>query len=82
MCSCTPETQTDGQTASAGRDYLVTGMTCQPCATKVTSAVQQVDGVTGVSVDLAAGRLTVTGDADTSAIQSAVTGAGYQISTV
>lgn len=82
MCSCTTHAADGaGQSASAGRDYLVTGMTCQPCATKVTAAVEQVEGVTGVSVDLAAGRLTVTGEAADSAIHSAVTDAGYQIST-
>ncbi|MEV5747141.1 heavy metal-associated domain-containing protein [Actinoallomurus sp. NPDC052308] len=82
MCSCSTSAETTSQSITDGRDYVVTGMTCQPCATKVTSAVQQVDGVTGVSVDLATGRLTVSGDAADSEIQGAVTGAGYQISNV
>jgi copper chaperone CopZ len=55
-------------------------MSCQPCATRVTTAVQQVPGVGQVTVDLAAGRLTVTGAASDPAIHTAVTGAGYQIS--
>ncbi|GAB3959141.1 hypothetical protein GCM10029978_005580 [Actinoallomurus acanthiterrae] len=76
MCSCsTSAAETNGATTD-GRDYLVTGMTCQPCATKVTSAVQQVEGVTDVAVDLATGRLTVSGEADDSAVQGAVAGAG------
>ncbi|WP_261986995.1 heavy-metal-associated domain-containing protein [Actinomadura sp. HBU206391] len=56
-------------------------MTCQPCAAKVTRAVEQIEGVTGVSVDLAAGRLTVAGTATDEHIRGAVTGAGYQIAT-
>ncbi|KAB2352768.1 heavy-metal-associated domain-containing protein [Actinomadura rudentiformis] len=62
--------------------YLVAGMTCQACATKVTNAVSQVDGVTGVDVDLANGRLTVSGSATDTDIHRAVEGAGYQISTL
>jgi copper chaperone len=83
MCTCeTGAAATAVQAESTDRVYAVTGMTCQPCATKVTAAVQQVEGVTGVTVDLVAGRLMVAGPAIDSAIHSAVTGAGYQIATI
>jgi copper chaperone len=82
MCASEADTGTSQsrQAEQVGRNYSVTGMTCQPCATKVTDAVEQVDGVTGVSVDLTNGRLTVAGTAPDTAIEGAVTGAGYQIS--
>ncbi|GAB2947086.1 hypothetical protein GCM10027280_39870 [Micromonospora polyrhachis] len=84
-CGCGCETSQTNQTietsATDSRDYLVAGMTCQPCATRVSAAVTAVPGITGVTVDLAAGRITVTGAASDGDIRSAVTDAGYQIST-
>ncbi|MGW0431509.1 heavy-metal-associated domain-containing protein [Micromonospora sp. NPDC003197] len=77
-CGC-GTTQTIETPATDGRDYLVAGMTCQPCATRVSTAVTAVPGVTGVTVDLAAGRITVEGTASDAEIQAAVTDAGYQI---
>lgn len=83
MCTCeTGTAPAASQTESAGRAYAVSGMTCQSCATKVTRAVGQVEGVTGVTVDLAEGRLTVAGTATDSAIHVAVTGAGYRIAAI
>jgi copper chaperone len=48
----------------------------------VTNAVRQVDGVTGIDVDLANGRLIVAGSAADTDIHRAVESAGYQISTL
>ncbi len=59
--------------------YNVGGMTCNSCATKVTTEVVKVPGVTNVDVDLTQGTLDVTGDADDQAIRSAVSDLGYQI---
>jgi copper chaperone CopZ len=70
------------QSESTDRTYSVTGMSCRPCATKVTRTVEQIEGVTGVAVDLAAGRLTVAGNATDAAIHTAVTDAGYQIAAI
>jgi len=79
-CGCgTNTTQTIETPAVDGRDYLVAGMTCQPCANRVSTAVTAVPGVTGVTVDLAAGRITVAGSASDADIHTAVTNAGYQI---
>ncbi|WP_040633798.1 heavy-metal-associated domain-containing protein [Mobilicoccus pelagius] len=62
--------------------YTVTGMTCEHCVASVKEEVGEIPGVTGVDVDLASGRLDVTseGDVDRSAVESAVTEAGYQLS--
>ena len=61
--------------------YTVVGMTCGHCVSAVTEEVRQVPGVTGVDVDLASGRLTVTSDApvDESAVRAAVDEAGYEL---
>jgi copper chaperone len=61
--------------------YTVSGMTCGHCVSAVTEEVTAVPGVTGVDVDLAAGRLTVTSDApvDEDAVRAAVDEAGYEL---
>ena len=61
--------------------YVVTGMTCDHCVHAVTEEVTGVPGVTGVDVDLASGRLTVTSDApvDDDAVRAAVDEAGYEL---
>ena len=63
--------------------YIVQGMTCGSCATKVTSAVDQVAGVTNTNVDLTTGTLTVDGpdidDIDDIAVRAAISDAGFQI---
>ena len=59
--------------------YGVSGMTCEHCVRSVTEEVSEVPGVTAVDVDLASGRLTVTGAADDSAVRAAVVEAGYQV---
>jgi copper chaperone CopZ len=57
--------------------YEVTGMTCGHCQTAVETEVGAVPGVTGVDVDLAAGRVEVHGDADDGAVRAAIEEAGY-----
>ena len=58
--------------------FTVTGMTCGHCVASVTEEVSEVSGVTDVQVDLESGRMVVTGDADASAVQAAVSEAGYE----
>ena len=62
------------------REYTVQGMTCAHCVMSVREEVSEVAGVTSVDVDLAAGRVTVTGDgvAD-AAVREAVAEAGYEV---
>ena len=59
----------------------VTGMTCQHCVNAVTEEVGAVDGVTGVTVDLATGRVDVESAAPVpaDALAAAVDEAGYEI---
>jgi copper chaperone len=59
--------------------YTVQGMTCEHCKLSVTEEVAEVPTVTAVDVDLATGRMTVTGDADAAAVRAAVEAAGYEI---
>jgi copper chaperone CopZ len=59
--------------------YAVAGMTCEHCVRSVTEELSEVPGVTGVDVDLATGRVTVTGAADAAAVRAAVAEAGYQV---
>ena len=62
-------------------EYTVTGMTCSHCVASVTEEVQEIAGVTDVSVDLASGGVRVTSeqpvsDAD---VRAAVEEAGYRL---
>jgi copper chaperone len=62
------------------RDYTVQGMTCSHCVLSVREEVSEVRGVSAVDVDLASGRMTVTGqNIDDDAIRAAVADAGYDV---
>jgi copper chaperone len=61
--------------------YTVTGMTCGHCVASVREEVGEVPGVSGVDVDLLAGRVVVTAErpVDDAAVRAAVEEAGYQL---
>jgi copper chaperone len=60
--------------------YTVTGMTCDHCVLSVSEEVSEVPGVNDVAVDLASGRLTVSGEGFTDdAVKAAVAEAGYRV---
>ena len=62
------------------RTYTVTGMTCGHCVMSVREEVSEVPGVAGVEVDLASGRLEVSGEGfSDEAVTAAVEEAGYGI---
>jgi copper chaperone len=65
---------------TTAREYTVQGMTCAHCVLSVREEVHEVAGVDKVDVDLASGRMTVTGEgfAD-DAIRAAVAEAGYEV---
>ena len=62
------------------RTYVVTGMTCGHCVASVREEVSEVPGVESVDVDLASGRVVVTGEnLSDDAIAAAVDEAGYEV---
>lgn len=70
--------------ATAGTEFLVTGMTCGHCVSSVTSEVSAIEGVDAVDVVLKKGgasRVTVTSASpiDVDTVRAAVEEAGYQL---
>lgn len=62
------------------RQYSVHGMTCAHCVMSVREEVAEVAGVRAVNVDLASGRLTVSGEGvNDDAVRAAVVEAGYEV---
>jgi len=62
------------------KSFTVTGMSCEHCRTAVSEQVGEVPGVSPVDVDLASGRLTVTGEeVSAGAVREAVEEAGYEL---
>ena len=62
------------------REYRVAGMTCAHCVLSVREEVSELPSVSAVDVELASGRLTVTGAAvQDDAVRAAVAEAGYQV---
>ncbi|MBJ7328576.1 MAG: heavy-metal-associated domain-containing protein [Solirubrobacteraceae bacterium] len=65
---------------TATTEYRVAGMTCGHCVSSVREEVAEIAGVDSVDVDLATGRLTVTGaDVSADAVRRAVADAGYEV---
>ena len=62
------------------RIYTVRGMTCSHCAVSVSEEVSEVAGVGNVDVDLASGRVTVSGAGFIDgSVRTAVETAGYEV---
>ncbi|MFD5947448.1 heavy-metal-associated domain-containing protein [Streptomyces collinus] len=61
--------------------YAVSGMSCGHCKATLTRVIGELDGVSGVEVDLDSGHVTVTGSAapDDAAVAEAVDEAGYEL---
>ena len=60
--------------------YAVTGMTCGHCASAVTSEIESIQGVTGVTVVVETGQVTVDGEGFTDEqVAAAVDEAGYAV---
>jgi copper ion binding protein len=65
----------------ASNTYQVQGMTCGHCVSAVSSEIGRLAGVSGVTVDLSTGKVTVTADQplDDDAVRAAVEEAGYEL---
>ena len=61
------------------RTYTVEGMSCGHCVDAVTGEVTKVPGVSGVTVDLGAKTVTVSGSPDDAAVRDAIDEAGYTV---
>jgi copper chaperone len=70
---------TPSSSSASPRVYAVAGMTCEHCVMSVTEEVAELPGVDGVSVDLAAGQLKVSGQVSDDAVKAAVAEAGYEV---
>lgn len=62
-------------------NYVVSGMTCEHCVASVTEEIGEIDGVSGVAVDLPTGAVTVTSSRPIAHAQvlAAVQEAGYRL---
>ena len=71
----------EDQMSTTTNTFTVTGMTCGGCVRRVRDAVNDLDGVVDVDVELASGTVTVTSDRPVypSAVEAAVTDAGYEV---
>lgn len=59
--------------------YSVPAISCQHCVNAITGEVTKVSGVAEVAVDLTSKTVTVVGDADDTAIRTAIDDAGYDV---
>jgi copper ion binding protein len=61
--------------------YSVTGMTCDHCVRAVEAEIGKIAGVSSVTADLGAGRVTLCSDApvDPDVVRAAVEEAGYEV---
>ena len=61
--------------------YSVSGMTCDHCVRAVEAEVGKLAGIASVSVDLAAGRVTLRSDepVDPAAVRAAIEEAGFEL---
>lgn len=62
------------------KQFQVTGMTCASCSARVEKAVNKLEGVSSVSVNLLMNSMQVEGNASTQSIIDAVENAGYKAS--
>ncbi len=63
------------------RTIKVNGMSCQHCAKAVTKALEEIQGVSGVNIDLSNGLVSFEEDhpVDMSTLQEKIKKAGYEL---
>ncbi len=57
----------------------INGMSCQHCVASVTKAIEDISGVSQVSVDLDKGEATYDGEVDQLVIEEAITKIGFEV---
>ena len=57
----------------------IKGMSCQHCVASVTKALEAIDGIKKVSVDLKKAEATYDGDIDLDSIKTAITKIGFEV---
>ncbi|MDQ1429620.1 MAG: hypothetical protein QOF40_222 [Actinomycetota bacterium] len=72
---------TNGRGLTNTTTYTVHGMSCGHCVAAITDEVVAVEHVTGVAVDLPAGKVTVTSDQplDDATLTAVIAAAGYAV---
>ena len=60
-------------------EYTITGMNCAHCRASAQKAIEEVDGVEKVSVDLSSGIAVVTGNPDPEKVVEAIRKAGFDV---
>ena len=66
-------------TANQVVELSIKGMTCSGCTDAVAKALRKVSGVTGVVVDIDAGRARIEGKVERTALALAVENAGFDV---
>ena len=61
------------------KTMIIEGMMCPHCKARVESVCKAVDGAVDAVVDLKEKQVTVSGNADVSALKKAITDAGYEV---
>jgi len=61
------------------KEIFIDGMSCQHCVNHVTEALQKLQGIDSVTVDLAQKKVTLVGNVQNEVLKTAVTDAGYSV---
>lgn len=62
-----------------GKKVYIEGMSCAHCVKHVTNALNELDGITRVIVDLASNTATIEGNVSEEAVKAAIEDAGYDV---
>jgi copper chaperone CopZ len=61
------------------KQIIVEGMSCAHCVRHVKEALQELEGITQIEVDLESKTATIEGAAEDQAIQAVIQEAGYEV---
>ena len=78
-CGCDDDDCCDTKEHAEARTYIIEGMNCNHCRANAEKALQQVEGVTSASVDLASKRAVVVGTATEAQLREAIESIGFRL---